>query len=111
MAPKPRHQIPPQKTTQRQPSIMQAFETAVLLMEQAGMTEEDILKMVHMVHMGWIREGQLSPEYLELIQQVQTEHMREQEEQARVQAVRQSVLGSTELDLSLANQAIITDIK
>ena len=33
-------------------SVMHAFETAVLLMEHAGSTEEDIMKYVHLVHMG-----------------------------------------------------------
>ena len=54
-------------------SVMQALETAVLLMEQAGCTEEDIFKYVHMIHMGWIRDGSLAPEYVELCQQVQKE--------------------------------------
>ena len=40
----------------RKISVMQALETAVLLMEQSGVTEEDIMKYVHMIHMGWIRD-------------------------------------------------------
>jgi len=76
-------------------SVMHAFETAVLLMEQAGVTEEDIMKYVHLVHMGWIRDGQFSPEYLELVQEVQLQAHREEQErlatEARLQALRDSV--------------------
>ena len=52
-------------------SVMQALETAVLLMEQAGESEENIMKYVHMIHMGWIRDGQLAPEYLQLAAEAQ----------------------------------------
>ena len=76
-------------------SVMHAFETAVLLMEQSGATEEDIMKYVHLVHMGWIRDGQFSPEYLELVRQVEQERQRERREQeateARLKALRESV--------------------
>jgi hypothetical protein len=71
-------------------SVMQAFETAVLLMEQAGCTEEDIMKYVHMVHMGWIRDGALAPEYVELCAQVQREQAEEEAMQARINALRES---------------------
>ena len=70
---------------------MQALETAVLLMEQAGCTEEDIMKYVHMIHMGWIRDGALAPEYLALVQQVQREQAEEAAAEARIQAIRDSV--------------------
>lgn len=76
-------------------SIMSALETAVLLMEQAGCTEEDIFKYVHMIHMGWIRDGELAPEYLELVSQVEREKRREAEEEARLQALRDSVNASS----------------
>jgi hypothetical protein len=77
-------------------SIMQALETAVLLMEQAGCTEEDIFKYVHMIHMGWIRDGSLAPEYLALVAQVEAERQAELAAEARAQAVRDSVVsGST----------------
>lgn len=71
-------------------SIMSALETAVLLMEQAGCSEEDIFKYVHMIHMGWIRDGELAPEYLELCRQVQIEKMEEAAAEARVNALRES---------------------
>ena len=76
-------------------SIMSALETAVLLMEQAGCSEEDVMKYVHMIHMGWIRDGELAPEYLELVAQVEREKRREAEEEARLQALRDSVLASS----------------
>jgi len=72
-------------------SIMQALETAVLLMEQAGCTEDDIFKYVHMIHMGWIRDGALAPEYLDLVAQVEQERQAELAAEARAQAVRDSI--------------------
>ena len=79
-------------------SVMHAFETAVLLMEQSGCTEEDIMKYVHLVHKGWIRNGSFAPEYLELVQQVQLAAHREEQErlatEARLQALRDSVSSS-----------------
>ena len=76
-------------------SVMHAFETAVLLMEQSGATEEDIMKYVHLVHKGWIRSGAFAPEYLELVRQVEQERQRERMEaeatEARLQALRASV--------------------
>jgi len=78
-------------------SIMQALETAVLLMEQAGCTEEDIFKYVHMIHQGWIRDGALAPEYLALVQQVEQERQQELAAQARAQAIRESVMPTTSI--------------
>ena len=76
-------------------SVMHAFETAVLLMEQAGVSEEDIMKYVHLVHMGWIRDGKFAPEYLELVRQVEQEQQRERMEaeatEARLKALRDTV--------------------
>lgn len=86
---------PPRHQTQPRVSIMQALETAVLLMEQAGCTEEDIMKYVHMIHQGWIRDGSLAPEYLELVAQVQREQAEEAAREARAQAVRESILAES----------------
>jgi len=76
-------------------SVMHAFETAVLLMEQSGATEEDIMKYVHLVHKGWIRNGSFAPEYLELVRQVEIERQQERMEaeatEARLAALRASV--------------------
>ena len=82
---------PPKNPTRPRTSVMQALETAVLLMEQAGCTEEDIMKYVHMIHMGWIRDGALAPEYLALVQQVQREQAEEAAAEARAQALRESI--------------------
>lgn len=57
----------------RKLSVMQALETAVLLMEQAGESEDDIMKYVHLIHLGLIRDGQLTPEYIELARKAQAE--------------------------------------
>ena len=82
-------------------SIMQALETAVLLMEQAGCTEEDIFRYVHMIHMGWIRDGSLAPEYLELVAQVQREAAEEAAAEARAQAIRDSIIPTTTIITSV----------
>lgn len=79
-------------------SVMHAFETAVLLMEQAGCTEEDIMKYVHLVHKGWIRDGALSPEYIELCREVERERQREAELEARLKALRDSAVSSIVTD-------------
>lgn len=71
-------------------SIMMALETAVLLMEQAGCTEEDCMKYVHMIHKGWIRNGELAPEYLDLCRQVELERRKEEDDQRRINALRES---------------------
>ena len=85
-------------------SVMHAFETAVLLMEQAGSSEEDIMKYVHLVHKGWIRGGKFAPEYLELVRQVEIEKQLERREQeaaeARLQALRDSVNSSVITNIS-----------
>ena len=86
---------PPRNSARPKVSIMQALETAVLLMEQSGCTEEDIMKYVHMIHMGWIRDGSLAPEYLALVAQVEQERQAEQAAEARAQRVRDSVLPAT----------------
>lgn len=79
-------------------SIMSALETAVLLMEQAGCTEEDVMKYVHMIFMGWIRNGELAPEYVELCQQALKTKMEEEAAQARVNALRASAQTSIVTD-------------
>ena len=92
----PRHPPPPPRNSARpRVSIMQALETAVLLMEQSGCTEEDIMKYVHMIHMGWIRDGSLAPEYLALVAQVEQERQAELAAEARAQRVRDSVAPAT----------------
>lgn len=55
----------------RKMSVMQALETAVLLFEQAGHTEEQIMQFVHLIHLGLIRDGQFTEEYVRLAEQAQ----------------------------------------
>ena len=57
------------------------------------------MKYVHMIHMGWIRDGALAPEYLELCGEVLRERQREEEMEARVQALRDSVISSVVTDV------------
>ena len=65
---------PPKPTTpEHRISVMQALETAVLLLEQAGETEEDTMKYVHLIRLGLIRNGSLTPEYVQLAAAAQAE--------------------------------------
>ena len=88
--PAPRHQ---QKTAT--PSILQAFETAILLMEQSGMSEDDILKMAHLVCVGLIRDGNFTPEYHELARAAREARRLEDLEQERLQALRDTMPGGS----------------
>ena len=76
---------------------MQALETAVLLMEQAGVTEEDIMKLVHLICAGLIRDGGFTEEYMQLAQAELETRRREEEMQERLDALRNSVVSSTEI--------------
>jgi len=53
----------------RKMSVMLALETAVLLFEQAGHTEEQIMQFVHLIHLGLIRDGQFTEEYVRLAEE------------------------------------------
>ena len=88
--PTPRHQ---QKSAT--PSILMAFETAILLMEQSGMTEDDILRMAHLVCVGLIRDGNFTPEYHDLAREAREARRQEDLEQERLQALRDSMPGGT----------------
>jgi hypothetical protein len=87
--PAPRHQ---QKSAT--PSILMAFETAILLMEQSGMTEDDILKMAHLVCVGLIRDGNFTPEYHQMAREAREARRLEDEEALRLEALRASIPGS-----------------
>ena len=78
-------------------SIMSALETAVLLLEQSGATEEDIMRLVHLICAGLIRDGGFTPEYMELAQAELEARRREEEMQERLDALRNSVVSSTEI--------------
>jgi hypothetical protein len=68
-----------------------AFETAILLMEQSGMTEDDILRMAHLVCVGLIRDGNFTPEYHDLARAAREQRRQEDLEAERLQALRNSM--------------------
>jgi hypothetical protein len=72
-----------------------AFETAILLMEQAGMTEDDILRMAHMVCVGLIRDGDFTPEYHDLARAAREARRLEDLEAERLEALRSSMPGGS----------------
>ena len=86
--PAPRH--PPRSTST---SILMAFETAILLMEQSGMTEDDILRMAHLVCVGLIRDGNFTPEYHDLAREAREARRQEDEEALRLEALRNTMPG------------------
>jgi hypothetical protein len=92
MAKKPRYPIPqsqkPQPRTQPASSVILALETAVLLLEQSGYTEEMIYGLVNCVLKGFITGGEWTPEYLAAVNRIESE---QREEQARLQALRDSM--------------------
>lgn len=68
-------------------SVMQALETAVLALESHGQTEDDIFRYVHLILLGLIRNGELTPEYIELADRAQQDRLRDSAlAQARDQA-------------------------
>ena len=77
------------------PSILMAFETAILLMEQSGMTEDDILRMAHMVCVGLIRDGDFTPEYHDLARAAREARRLEDLEAERLEALRSSMPGGS----------------
>ena len=54
-------------------SLVHQLEDAVLALESAGESEQDIFSMVHMIMRGFIRAGELTPEYVQLANQVLAE--------------------------------------
>lgn len=96
----PKYMPPQPKHTKRQPqaSVLLAFENAILIMEQNGMSEEDIMMMAHLVCVGLIRNGNFTPEYYEIARDVMEQRRAEDEQAARLEALRDSV-----------DQSIITD--
>ena len=90
MAKKPRYPIPQhlQPKTQPASSVVLALETAVLLLEQSGYTEEMIYGLVNCVLRGFIVNGAFAAEYLAAVNRIEQEQA---EEQDRVQALRDSM--------------------
>lgn len=52
-------------------SLVHVLEDCILAMEAQGQTEQDIFSMVNMIMRGFIRNGELTPEYIELAKQAQ----------------------------------------
>lgn len=75
-------------------SVIAALETAVLLLEQSGYTEEMIFGLVNCCLKGFIRNGEWAPEYLEMVAEMQREEAAKAAEDARVQALRDSISSS-----------------
>jgi len=59
-------------------SLIHVLEDCVLAMEAQGQTEQDIFSAVNMILRGFIRDGELTPEYIELAKQA-TEFQKEQQ--------------------------------
>jgi hypothetical protein len=62
----------------------------VLLLEQSGYTEEMIYGLVNCILRGFITGGEWTPEYLAAVNRIEAE---QREEQARLQALRDSIPG------------------
>ena len=77
---------------QKHHSILHMLEDAVLQLEQSGESEQEIHIMVAMIMRGFIVDGQLTPEYIQLAKQAMD--YRGQVEQAEAQRFGSSVTGS-----------------
>jgi hypothetical protein len=77
---------------QKHHSVLHMLEDAVLQLEQAGESEQEIHSMVAMILRGFIVDGQLTPEYIQLANQAM--EYREQVAQAEAQRFGSSVTGS-----------------
>lgn len=89
----PKHMPPQPKHAKRQPqaSVLLAFENAILIMEQNGMNEEEIMMMAHLVCVGLIRNGNFTPEYYEIARDVMETKRKEDEQNARLEALRSTI--------------------
>ena len=86
MPPQPKH-----AAKKPQASVLLAFENAILIMEQNGMSEEEIMMMAHLVCVGLIRGGNFTPEYYEIARDVMEQKRQEDEQTARIEALRETV--------------------
>ena len=77
-------------------SLMMALEDAVLAMEASGQTEMEIFGYVNMILKGFIREGVITPEYIQLahaaMERQQIELQKQWQEQED-QTLRDQLLG------------------
>ena len=89
MAKRPKYAPPPQRPAAApKSSVILALETAVLLLEQSGYTEEMIYGLVNCVLKGFITHGAFTPEYLAAVNRIEQE---QREEQERLQSLRDSM--------------------
>lgn len=71
-------------------SLVHQLEDAVLALEAAGQSEQDIFSLVHMIQKGWIRGGVLTDEYVALAREAK--RMREIAEQAELAGQRKIII-------------------
>jgi hypothetical protein len=69
-------------------SLVHVLEDCILAMEAQGQTEQDIFSMVNMIMRGFIRNGELTPEYIDLARQA-----KEFQEQAQTRTILTDVDG------------------
>jgi hypothetical protein len=50
-------------------SLVHVLEDVVLALESTGQTEQDIFSLVNMILRGFIRDGELTPEYIQMARQ------------------------------------------
>jgi len=67
-------------------SLLDQLEYCILAMEEKGESHDDIFSYVHMILRGFIRNGALTPEYVQLARQAQEF----KEAMAREEAMRNS---------------------
>ena len=98
----PKYQPPQPKHVKRQlqASVLLAFENAILIMEQNGMSEEEIMMMAHLVCVGLIRNGNFTPEYYEIARDVMEQKRQQDEQTARIEALRETVSSDIITDIS-----------
>jgi hypothetical protein len=93
MPPAPKHA---KRVAQQPPnSVILALETAVLLLEQNGYTEEMIYGLVNCILQGFITNGAWTPEYIQAVEKIEKEREAELEAESRAQALRESISSST----------------
>jgi hypothetical protein len=57
-------------------SLVHVLEDVVLALEAEGQTEQDIFSLVNMILRGFLVDGELTPEYIQLAQAAMQERQR-----------------------------------
>jgi hypothetical protein len=76
----------------KEKSLLLNLENAVLALESANYTEQDIFSFVNMVMKGFIRDGAFAPEYVAHVEQI-IMAKKQEEQEAKDLALRQTILG------------------